>query len=189
MPHAMAALTEFIHHGPEHTGDMLMSQTLAAIQPEAREFVHGVTLTARTEAVRLVEGAQATIAAAAWHPHGLDSTEILAVAQRYIESGQLGNYIRAAELGQMVIGRYRIAPRVRPRRRSFPRFLYGMWRAAPMLALLLAWLIAGLAAFAVSFILRLSPGNVGTGFEIWAVGFLVLVGLQFVIKTARADRG
>ena len=185
MPRATAALTEFIHHNPEHAVSLVMNQAPVTIQPELQELVHRVTTDARLDAVRVVDAAQATVAAAAWHPHGLDSTEVLAVAQRFIESGQLANYIRAAELGQMVMARYKTAPRVRPRR----RFVAKMWRRAPMLVLLLAWLTAGVVGFALSFLLRLSAGSVDTGFGVWAVGFLVLVGLQFIIKTARANRG
>ena len=57
-----------------------------------------------------------------------------------------------------------------------------------MLVLLLGWLTAGIAGFALSFLLRLSPGTVEAGVAIWALGFLLLVGLRFVIKTIRANR-
>lgn len=187
-PRAVAVLTEFLHHNPQNTADMVMNQILPAIHPDAKELVHTITIAARTEAVRVVDAAQATVAAAVWHPHGLDSAAVLAVAQRFIDSGQLANYIRAAELGRMVMRHYQAAPRVSPHRRFLPGFLNAIWRTAPMLVLLLGWLTAGIAGFALSLLLRLSPGTVATGFEIWAVGFLVLVGLQFVIKTARATR-
>ena len=93
-PRAMAALTEYIHHNPERDVTLLMNQTLAAIRPELQGLVHRVTTDARLDAVRLVDAAQAAVTAAAWLPHGPDSTEVLAVAQRFIETGQLANLSR-----------------------------------------------------------------------------------------------
>ena len=66
------------------------------------------------------------------------------------------------------------------------------WRRVPLLVLLAVWFALGLMGAAVSFLARaagaaLDPATVQDGFELWGVGFLVLVVVQFFI-TVRGYR-
>lgn len=200
IPRALAALGEYVNHNPEHASAILSFPSLSSIQSEAKELLHNMTLEARTEAVRLVGAAGMVVDAATRHPQGVDGGAVLAVAERFIESGQLANYIRAAELSQAVIAFYNGAPpevawnlarRKQPAakagRRPFLNWAAAMWRKVPLLVLLLGWTALGVAGGSIAWMVRvmggeLNPSTLQTGFDMWAIGFLALVVLQFIMR-------
>jgi hypothetical protein len=70
-----------------------------------------------------------------------------------------------------------------------------LWRRAPLLVLLIAWLAAGFVAGSVSAILRIlwppetwPEGFVSAGFEVWGLGFLALVGFGFYMRVRNVRR-
>jgi len=193
MPHALASLTEFVNRHPEHANDLLTSPAFAPIHGEVRELVHHLTEVARTEAVRSVSNAIAVVDAAARQSQQMalqmDGPAVLAVAERLIESGQLANYYRAADLGLAVVGAYspiRPGPEkvlVAVMRRQVTNLIRALWHRAPLLVLLLGWLAVGVAGALVAMLKVLSASSVQAGFELWGVGFLALVVFQFYVTT------
>jgi hypothetical protein len=184
VPRAIAALGEYIGRNPEHAAALANSPLLAPIQGEVRELVHRVTEDARIEAVRMVASAGFAVDAAAKYSDQLDGPSVLEVAERFIESGQLANYIRAQELGQAVIALY-AADRGRSERherRAVWEWVAKFWRRVPLLVLLAGWLVLGLAGSAVALLVRADAAAVQACFEFWGVGFLALVVIQFFVR-------
>jgi hypothetical protein len=190
-PRALAALTEYMHRNPEHAAGLPISPALLPIHGEVKELLRNITQDARIGAERLIAAAGLAVdGAAGKHPEGLDGAGVLAVAERFAESGQLVNYIRAAELSQAVIAFYNgAAPDIALDRRSgqiarrpgwnLARIL---WRRVPLLVLLAGWFALGVAAGEITLLARVTASTVAAGAEIWGVGFLVLVVLQFWIS-------
>jgi hypothetical protein len=185
VPRAMAALSEYIGRNPEHAAALANSASLAPIQGEVRELVHRVTEDARAEAVRMVATAGVVVDAAAKHPEQMNGPAVLEIAERFIESGQLANYIRAQELGQAVITFYGAGPRRSERieRRVAWEWVAAFWRRAPLLVLFAAWVGLGLAGSALVVLGRADAATVRACFEFWGVGFLVLVVIQFFVRS------
>ena len=127
---------------------------------------------------------------AAKHLEGLNGAGLVAVAERFVESGQLVNYIRAAELSQAVIAFYNEIPQdIRldtnsgeTPRRPMRELVRAWWRRVPVLVLLIGWFLIGAAGGAAATIVRIAPLTIEAGVEVWGVGFLVLVVLQFWIS-------
>jgi hypothetical protein len=187
--HALAALSEHIGRNPEHAGALANSPALAPVQGELRELVRRITEDARIEAVRTVASGGIAVDAAARHPEQLNGPAVLEVAERFIESGQLANYIRAQELGQTVISVYAADRRryERSERRAPWEWAMKLWRRVPLLVLLIGWLALGLAGSAIALLVRLAGGElnastVQAGFEFWGVGFLALVAIQLFVS-------
>jgi hypothetical protein len=184
VPRAIAALSEYIGRNPDHAAALANSPLLAPIQGEVRELVHRVTEDARTEAVSMVATAGVAVDAAVRHSEQLNGLGVLEVAERFIESGQLANYIRAQELGQAVITFY-AAERGQSERDE--RRVVKFWRRVPLLVLLAGWLALGLAGSAIALLVRVAGGELNAAmvqacFEFWGVGFLALVVLQFFVS-------
>jgi len=76
------------------------------IQGEVKELVRHLTDDARTDAVRLIADAGLAVRGVGKHSEGLNGAGVLALAGPFVESGQLVNYIRAAEPSQAVITFY-----------------------------------------------------------------------------------
>jgi hypothetical protein len=190
IPRALAILTEYMNRNPEHAALLPASPGLLAIQGEVKELLRTVTDGARLDAIRSIGAAGLAMAAAAKHPEGMNGAGVLALAERFAESGQLVNYIRAAELSQAVMAFYNAAPpdirlNARPgkiARRTAIGLAAGLWRRVPMLVLLLGWLALGVAGGAIAIFARWNTSTVQAGVEVWAVGFLALVMLQFWIS-------
>jgi hypothetical protein len=194
-PRALAALAEYVNRNPEHASALLANPSLNAIQGDVKELIRHITMDAKGEAVRLIGVASGVVDAAARHPEGLDARGILAVAERFVESAQLVNYIRAAELSQAVIGFYAPAPievMIGAQRAVRPHPARGLvrswWRTVPLLVLLLGWLALGVAAGAIALLARLagvellSASTIRVCVDFWGVGFLALVVFQFWIS-------
>lgn len=124
-------------------------------------------------------------------PENLDPQTVLALATRMVETQQYPNYLRAAELSNTIVtwyeGRLPDIPIARPMviepaheapARSgsavWTRTVTHAWRRAPVLVLLLGWLLAG----SIVAILSRESSPLLT---IWALGFPALIVLQFVL--------
>jgi hypothetical protein len=167
---ALHILTELVHRQPDAGIRILNDPALSSIHNSARELLGRVTLEAKI-------GAQNTLAAAAHlvatRVSPPESAATLALADRFFETGQYINYIRANELGLLVISWSpetavkSHAPRDLRIARAVER-LASLWRKAPVLILLFAWLLLG------AVVIPLDP-------DLWGIGFLAIVALQFCL--------
>lgn len=193
VPRALGHLAEYIKLNPGRADALLTTPSLMPIQAGVQELLRHMTFEAKIEAERLIAGASVLVSAAAGVPPALNGPDLLAVAQRFAESGLLVNYVLASELSQTVISAYSgVARDARPPvpRRGFPELMRISWRRVPMLVLLGGWLALGLVGAGISLLARLaddalSPAAIQTGFELWGVGFLALVMAQFLIKSLK----
>ena len=129
-----------------------------------------------------------------------DPQAVLAVANQFIETGQLANYLRATELGRVVFARYEeplpvpaiIRSERAARQRELRLFMSGaiarLWRRAPLLVLLTGWLLMGAIAGIFLRVSNVPADESARAFNIWAIGFLALVVFQFVATIRGALR-
>ena len=129
-------------------------------------------------------------------PDNVNPRLVISVANQFIETGQIPNYLRAEELGRIVAGWYQApvpsdASLAVEGRRSrgqavpvwqIPRLLKRLWRRAPLLVLLALWLLAGTVAELLPRSWHSPP------VELWATGFLALVVFQFLFTVRNALR-
>lgn len=138
-------------------------------QPEAalpRLAAH-LASEAKSEALKTLAIA-APLAHAAHMPH--ETPAVLALANQFIETGQFVNYVRANQLAGLVISWSQIPGPPDHVEQNIARAagrIAALWRRAPLLVLFIAWLLLGVV------LLPLAP-------KLWAIGFLALVGIQFV---------
>jgi hypothetical protein len=202
VPGALAHLAEYVRQNPSHADSLLATPSLMPIQGQVQELLRHVTLEAKIEAEHLIATATLAVAAAAEvqraeYQRIINGPDVLAVAQRFAETGQLFNYIRASELSQAVIASYSIVVPAAPSsvlQRAWPELMRKFWQRVPLLVLLAAWFALGLIGAAISFLARVagaavSPATVQAGFELWGVGFLALVVVQFLITVRRTWLG
>jgi hypothetical protein len=128
-------------------------------------------------------------------PDGLDPQTVLALAELLIETGQIPNYLRAAELGRTVTSWYGDArpASAGPAARAWGQLylslvgaLERLWQRAPLLILLAGWLVAGVAARVVLWCLSVPTYEVEAASYIWDTGFLALVVFQFLATVRSA---
>jgi len=190
VPGALAHLTEYIKVSPEHAAGLRATPSLIPIQGEVDQLLRHATHEAKNEAERLFATATLAVGAAGAYPRELNGPDVLAIAERLAESGQLVNYVRAAELSQAVITSYfedipvalpGAARRDLALHRTVPELMRMLWRKVPLFVLLAGWLALGVVGFAL-----LSRSAMQLGFEVWGLGFLALVGLQFYISVRNA---
>jgi len=161
---------------------------------------------ARDSAEKLVAKAAHTIETAGFRgqhiPADMDARAAIALANQFIATGQLPNYLRAAELGRVVISWYDEASPATVgfgpgavalnRRPTLRMRLYAMlgrlWRRAPLLVLLIGWLLSGGFAGLVVDAMAVPAYRTALAFRIWAIGFLALVVFQFVATVRGALR-
>jgi hypothetical protein len=174
---ALSAITEMARLHPEHAAELAHGEAgLASIRGEMNQLFGRLTMEARTDAVQILAAATMVV------PGGdMPAVNILEAGERLVESGTYINYVRASELGQMLINTYPQPPRAR--RSMELRWLSAMWRRVPLLVLLLGWFLIGLIGGIVSLAGRTVGGGSASAvpFEVWAGGFLALVGFQFVV--------
>ncbi len=126
-------------------------------------------------------------------PENLDPQTVLALATRMIETQQYPNYLRATELSNTIVTWYEgrlpdmpiarsiaVEPVRHVRRtpsepRPWTRAIKQGWRRAPVLVLLIGWLVAGIIIANISA-------------KAWALGFPALVALQFILTIRGAFR-
>lgn len=179
---ALSAIAEMAKLHPEHAAELARGETgLAPIRGEVNHLFERLTIAARMEAVQ-------TLAAAATVVPVLDSASIsvIATGERFLESGTLLNYVRATELGQSVLALYPAtakAQKAKVQKAMDLRWLRAMWRRVPLLVLLAGWFLIGVIGGIASLAGRtVGPGPLSAGpVEVWALGFLLLVGLQFFV--------
>ncbi|HEY4089458.1 MAG TPA: hypothetical protein VGM43_26205 [Bryobacteraceae bacterium] len=129
-------------------------------------------------------------------PENLDPQTVLALATRMVETQQYPNYLRAAELSNTIVTWYEgplpDVPLTRPistgrtekirharpstaaSTHKWTQTTAKLWRRAPVLVLLVGWLLAGSI---VAILSRESSPILTT----WALGFPALVSLQFIL--------
>jgi hypothetical protein len=129
-----------------------------------------------------------------------DPRTILALANQFIETGQTPNYLRAAELGRVVLSWYEgpfprpvgpgteLAGRDRERHLRWRETLRKIWLRAPLLILLAGWLLSGAVAGLLLRALSVPASETTGAFNVWAIGFLALVVFQFVVAVRGALR-
>jgi hypothetical protein len=167
-------------------------------QAPAPDLARG-TFDVRDSAEKLVAKAAHTIETAGFHgqrvPDDLDPRAVLALANQFIATGQIPNYLRAAEIGRVVISWYDEASLASfrldaeaaalYRRPSLRMRFYAMvgtiWRRAPLLLLLIGWLLSGGFAALLVRIIGVPGYKTALAFEIWAIGFPALAVFQFVV--------
>jgi len=124
-------------------------------------------------------------------PAGVDPQMVLALANRFIETGQIANYFRAAELGRVVLAWHENdeAPELSRRelrlRAQSRNALAGLWRRAPLLVLLTGWMTAGIVTGLLLGMLRIPAYESSWAFDLWALGFLGIVVVQFAVVALR----
>lgn len=151
----------------------------------------------------------------------LEPETLLSIARHLLDTNRHVDYLRSAELAQVVIDYYGSALSLRPSiprsaalsaglrrpllagarariaalrrlavslRKRAERRVKRIWLRGPLLVLLLSWLALGLAgAIGLQVLGLYSPGVSGsilidTGFDVWAIGFLALVGFGFYVR-------
>jgi len=172
---------------PEGAHTLAREPGLTPVRGEILSLVNHMTSSARAATVHTLDAAAIAVSTPGYGAmvNGLDPQLVLAVANQYFATGEYVNYLRAGALGRMLVERRRM-PAPAPARAKRARIqLARLWKRAPMLILLGGWLAAGIV-FGVG---RLLLGAYGGGefFNIWALGFLLLVGVQFVV-TLRNSR-
>jgi hypothetical protein len=185
---AMDRLAEFAARNPLQLESLRSEPALAPVRAEVEHLVSRLTSIARLDAAtRLEHAAQLTEAANSTNLPGWDAAPetVLQIANRFFDSGRHDNYVRAAQVAQVLIDIYETAPvamyrplierahsrRPRPgpvtarrgwaaaRRQILPR-VRKLWLRAPLLILLLGWFSLGIAGALTLLILRsISPGN------------------------------
>jgi hypothetical protein len=205
---AFENLFHLVEERLSHTG----AQHLVAVQnPNHPAWVPqsgagGISPDLRDSAERSVARAAHAVAAAGkeFHriPDGLDPLLVVATATQLIETGQVLNYLRAGELGRIVLSWYDgslpvrvgLGPggvRLRPNKQlglQVVRVVRRLWHRVPMLILLTAWLVTGTFAGAVGKMENSTRKTTALVFGIWATGFLALVVFQFVMTIRGALR-
>ena len=178
---------------------------LLPVRAEVARLVNDLTLTARLDAEgRLAEASKALEGREA-------GKALVTASGRLYDAGGYVNWIRSSALSQLVLDQTRWAPAPVPtagiasklrgasRASSMPEdspsalrlfrtaILRGrastqrLWRRAPLLVLLLAWLAIGIGfGLATALWREVTPAaasstGIAAGFEVWALGFLALV--------------
>jgi hypothetical protein len=188
LPDALKTIERMVNLSPEHGALLARTEPgLAHIRPEIHGLMQRLETGARSEAERSVLAASLAIATApgrVTETNLIPPQDLLALANRFLESGQYANYIRAMEIARFVTEQQHATPR-----KTSSQRIRKLWQRAPMLVLLLGWLGVGLVGGAISVLGRLSgEGPLDTGVvEIWVSGFLGLVLFQF-LATVRSFR-
>jgi hypothetical protein len=222
-PRALSALSEIVALDPSCLDILRRDPAIAPIHASIDQFPDRRTTLARLDAEgRLEQAAHEAGSSGTDRLTGWDMRPVTMVllANRIFDSGGLTNYVRAAELAQVVIDGSQWAPGAvslparapgpariksldaarRPsqavRRRSgrTSARLRPLWLRAPLLILLLVWLLLGIAGGCGSVLWHRFrpdawPGSlVEMAFQAWGIGFLVLVIIGFLARVRKARR-
>jgi len=101
MPSAMAAIAQLVKRDPERGAQLVRESVFfAPVRTEVNELLHQLSMNAKTEA-------EHTLAAASQAIEGSSPpdtpAQMLALAQRFFDTGQHINFVRAQELAQAVL--------------------------------------------------------------------------------------
>jgi hypothetical protein len=180
IPHALRTVAEWVRLNPETADSVLREPSLESVRNEVGALLAQIGHNARVAAeMVLINAAQLVDARTQINliPGGLDAPGVLSLANRFYETGQLANYLRAEALGRVAIAAYEAPAREGG---QFVARLRTLWRRAPMLILLVAWLLVG-AIGGTSVRMRRQSGHAAgsLAFDLWGIGFLALVVVQF----------
>lgn len=101
LPRAIAAITELTTKDPEYGTQLVReSASLAPIRGDVNELLQKLALAAKSNAEHIL--AAASIAVENGPRAGVPS-QMLVLAQRFYETGQHINFVRAAEIGQAIL--------------------------------------------------------------------------------------
>ena len=207
---ALAKLAEVAALDPRRAEALDREPGLAPIHREVSEFMARLAAAAHVDAESRLDRAVHVLGAAeakAIPGHESGPQMAILVAERLLEAGGYANCIHSAQVSQTLINEYGFAPVpvasavgepegvpldferavIAWRERWTPR-IEKLWRRAPLLVLLVAWLAVGLVGGSIFAILRhwwpqTWPGSmVAGGFEVWGIGFLALVGFGFYAR-------
>lgn len=168
---ALAKLESLARTDPRRAVSLAYEPALAPIRREVETLLARLTNHALQQAQeQLTEARQYT-----------QDASLLTLAASLIAAGGLTNLIRSAEVSQTIIRKHK--PSSVPAPALSPR-LKNLWRRAPLLVLLLAWLIAGLMGASIAILLgeERTSALISWIFEIWALGFLALVLFGFYMR-------
>lgn len=166
IPRSLHEVREVLKRQPELVERVLQEPALAPIRDGVREVVNHLSHEARLDAEK-------TLAIAAplpsLHRMPAETPAVLTLANQFLETGQYLNYVRAGDLGRVVI-RWAGDPdgpedHAEQNVAAAVRRGAAVWRRAPLLVLLVAWMLLGVVL----------------NTEIWVAGWLGLVVLQFVV--------
>ncbi len=190
-----SALTEIVKLNPEWIQNIQNEPKLQALRGDVNALLENLAGHARVRAERQIEDATAGLELAAdrLRPAELrDAETVLALANRLYESGRHIDFVRAAELAQVLLLHFPVsvqaAPLIEPQpgrpsrpspglHRSYQQ-IAEWWKRAPILVLLGAWVALGCIAAVLSLALRAvwpEYWNPLLATGIWAAGFLAFV--------------
>jgi len=208
----LTALTDAVRVNPVQIETLRSQPGLEPMRAQVDQFLNRLTAVVKLDAEgRLTRATQVLEALGAQKLPEWDASPetLLTTARRLLDAGGHANYVRTAELAQVLIDgaarglpaitntpvpnmpadiRLEAGPRTVPQRgwigllkQARPQFRV-LWRRAPLLILLLGWLGIGLIFGIFSLAARnlvLTVSVIDGGFEVWGLGFLFLVILGF----------
>jgi hypothetical protein len=215
---AMVPLTELATMSPRRAQTLGSLPSLSSIRGPIERLVSRLNTAAKVEAesqlaqaVKLMESAGAKELVV----REIRAQNLVLTAGRLLDAGGYANSVWSAQLSQMVIDPRLWAPNAVPlplkvKDADGPTPAAGggifaairlvhaglqlksrirrMWFRAPLLVLLLAWFVVGLAGGIFSALVRnywphvLSASLIAGSFELWALGFLVLVAVGLYVS-------
>ena len=197
-PAALQHLEQAILAHPAEAAAALADPAFESIRGPVRDLVTRLTLAARVHAEVAISEAHAMLHA----PEG-PATRPFLLARAYLQSAQasfqLGTYTGyvqaalAAEFAQRV-AREKLRPRrwglgaFAPLDRAIKHAAHRLWQRLPLLAIMLGWFFAGIAAAVVSL-----PFEAGAAFRswllpAWAIGLVCIVLYGFVRSIRAASK-
>jgi hypothetical protein len=215
---AMVPLTELATMSPQRAQTLGSLPSLSSIRGPIERLVSRLNVAAKLEAesqlaqaVKLMESAGAKELMV----REIRAQNLILTAGRLLDAGGYANSVWSAQLSQLVIDPRLWAPNAVPlplkvkdadgRSPATGGGIFAairivgaglqlksrirrMWFRAPLLVLLLAWFVVGLAGGVLSALVRnywpsvLSASLVAGSFELWALGFLVLVAVGLYVS-------
>jgi hypothetical protein len=204
---ALAKLATLVSLDPRRAEGLASEPALAPIRQEVEALLVRLTGAARLGAETQLRAATEWLQApdVVERPtENVRASTLLLFASHLIDAGGYANCIHSAEVSQMVLDPQRWVPaevaaalsdraraRIRIsgaipwiRREVMVARLKRLWRRAPLLVLLLGWLAVGLVGGSAAAVFRdeWPVATVALCFEIWALGFLALVGFGFYMR-------
>lgn len=158
---SLAAIADVVSLHPERGAQLVReSPSLTPIRDQVTDLLQHLALDAKSEAERTLVAASRAIENAGPSAAG-HAASMLALAERFLDTGQHINFVRAAELGQAILAYYPASSidRNEPVRRSAVTLQRPstLWRRAPVLVVL-GWASLGfLVLLAVEFLLTARP--------------------------------
>lgn len=182
------AVTQIVERNPEWVRAVETEPALDRVRGHTKAVLENLAAHARERAEALLENARAGVEAARPRLRAADVRDaetLLDLSGRLIESGRQVDYVRSAELSQVLLLHFPVgAPSViraegepgRAVSRLNVEKLVEWWKRAPVLVLLGGWVVIGFVAVLLA--------NSATAAGIWAAGFLAFIA-YFRIRSFR----